>query len=91
MSSDLAMPWPKGPVVKYGKDFVGGLDYLVLALKTNKDYNGDEEQLLQQAWSLQTLEGKEHPCAELNSSCTLKIYLLSLIIIFRLQIFIPVK
>ncbi|EPE25117.1 hypothetical protein GLAREA_11698 [Glarea lozoyensis ATCC 20868] len=54
MDSNIPEPWGNGPVVTCGKDFVGGWEYLLLALKTNDDYNGDEEQLLSNARSLYT-------------------------------------
>jgi hypothetical protein len=43
MNLDHLKPLGHGPVVKCGKEFVGGWEYLILALKVNEDYNGDEE------------------------------------------------
>jgi hypothetical protein len=67
MGSLIPAPWGNGPVVTCGKDFVGGWEYLLLALKANDDYHGDEERLLLDARSLYSRAIQDRTRAEENT------------------------
>jgi hypothetical protein len=70
MNLDHLKPLGHGPVVKCGKEFVGGWEYLILALKVNEDYNGDEEQLLNDARTLQKEVAQKYPHPQSSGAYT---------------------